>query len=270
MFVSLGAPQLEHVYRTLMFIATEPAKGKKTEQDVIDENWKVFAKRDVKDVKGEKLHYYKDWNTPNSTVADLLTKKDGDCLAWTKLWIDVLAANNITEKDNYVVLSSTYGGMFLVNDWTFKGNGTSGNKDAPYINTFADNKTTDFYQQNATTKNWEFVWGDKVEVADVAGVPGQNTANPRSIFGGHVVAIVKGKVYDASYGLIFDVLAKWDAASVAGNAAFEDRGNAPNHDYAMHFKKAVEGKASTYKSLSYTYLKAQLADKREFAPPPRG
>jgi hypothetical protein len=53
------------------------------------------------------------------------------------------------------------------------------------------------------------------EVSDTAGIDGQGTSNPASLFGNHQV-MISGEYYDPSYGLKHADLATIDATSIDG------------------------------------------------------
>lgn len=53
-------------------------------------------------------------------------------------------------------------------------------------------------------------------MTDLAGVPGQNTTNPKSMFNWHGLVEVGTKVYDPSYGNVFNSMQEWEDDSVAG------------------------------------------------------
>ena len=88
----------------------------------------------------------------------------------------------------------------------------------PYKTQLADPKITNGYQkQDPTTKVWSYSWGATAEITDRVGTPGQGeNANPRAMFTNHVVATFNGVIYDASYGLKYDTVDKWEEGAVAG------------------------------------------------------
>jgi hypothetical protein len=67
--------------------------------------------------------------------------------------------------------------------------------------------------------SWSYDFTAKSQVTDLAGVGGQNTANPVANFTAHFVAVVDGVWYDVSYGNKYQGTqnhADWETASVDG------------------------------------------------------
>jgi hypothetical protein len=133
--------------------------------------------------------------TGNTTVRPLLAHGDGQCTAWDELFLDMLLVNGIFEQKDWVsVVPEKSDEGFLVNNWHFSGDGTSGNKSYPYLD----------------------VLGKHYEVVKHLGAPGQNSPDPLSVFGNHVIVFINGTYYDPSYAETFTNIRQMTAKVVAG------------------------------------------------------
>jgi hypothetical protein len=192
--------------------ANEPA--------IVSNTWKLFAGRAVRqfsptaplsdgtehrrpltyygtpasatDPTGQQFRFF-DY-TFNATVPQLLADGDGQCAAWARLFLDMLLVDGIYQENDTVTVIPQESKGFLVNNWNFIGNGTSGNPNYPYLDEP----------------------GKLYEVTKQPGVPGQNSPDPLSFFGNHVVAHINGTYYDPSYGETFANLRQMTANVVAG------------------------------------------------------
>ena len=140
----------------------------------------------------------------------------------------------------------------LIKTWEFTGAGTANvtinNVVYEYQNTLDDptrNPNSPLYPEGVasfTRKTadgvWEYYWGATIEVADKPGLPGQNTANPKSHFGDHRIVKIDGKYYDPSYGTQFATLQAWEDASVMG---FYTIGELPDNNVRLVFRKNPVG-----------------------------
>jgi hypothetical protein len=132
--------------------------------------------------------------TFNAIVPKLLADGDGQCGAWARLFLDMLLVSGIFETDDYVTVIPQKSEGFLVNNWNFIGGGKSGNPNYPYLDEP----------------------GKPYEVTKQPGLPGQNSPDPLSVFGNHVIARIDGTYYDPSYGETYANLRQMTAKDVAG------------------------------------------------------
>jgi hypothetical protein len=187
---------------------------------IVSNTWKLFSGRAVRQFSltapfsdgtehGRPLAYYgtlastsdpteqqltMDGYTNNSTVRELLADGDAQCTAWARLFLDMLLVSGIVQKDDFVIVKPQDSNGFLVNNWNFIGAGTSGNPNYPYLD----------------------VPGKHYDVTKQPGVSGQNSPDPLSLFGNHVIALINGIYYDPSYGRTYRDFAQMTAEDVAG------------------------------------------------------
>jgi hypothetical protein len=248
MYVTLETPQLDTIYHTVVWISTQNAPKAKTPEEVTAGTWGKFAGRAVTSEKGKKLHYYKDWDVASGTTARLLELSDGQCMAWTRFFLDSLAAQGIVTTNNYVEITPfrnpfpselNRAHYLVVNSWTTFGTGTSGNATFPYRNALVDPTDNAGYEFKKPDGTWEYRWGMLEEASDRVGLPGQNTTNPRAMFTDHVFANMFGKIYDPSYGIsTTNTLMAWEEVALFGVAATTYLTQAPA-TFAIDFRPAT-------------------------------
>jgi hypothetical protein len=232
---------------TVEALGTKGAAGAKTDDDKINGIWNLFkapaggAPPQVKRKDGTVLTYYGSWTVsidiaakndataPAQTTASLIKYGDGDCVSWTRLFLDVLASQGIKQKDNFYVINSKTAGEFLyVQNWAVTPAGNKGsNTDAatkamyPYVNTFpitgaysVDPKTP----AGAAVKQYVWKWTTN-DITKNAGIAGQGNPNPLAAFINHVVAqVTVGGVtqfFDPSYGTTYASVNAFETSSVA-------------------------------------------------------
>jgi hypothetical protein len=104
---------------------------------------------------------------------------------------------------------------FLVKAWEYRGTGTSGNIDYPFINYFDLNS----YEPPYLTSG-KYRWTGTPEVErtpdDANNLGGQNNNKPPANFYIHQVVEYNGRIYDPSYGKSFDNIEKWKEQCVDG------------------------------------------------------
>ena len=209
-YITLDDP-LTDVYYTLVHLGCKNADGAMTASNTTEAIWNEFTDRDVRRVDGVQLTYYASYTCGNVNTADLLKYGDGQCGAWASIFIDMRKVQGIDDTDEYVIfrpipplgIPQDYVG-FLVKNWTFTGNGSSGHATHPYLN------LPDSPLVGATSYNWKFA-----EVNDATGIPGQGNANPASLFNNHQV-VISGRYYDPSYGVQHASLQDIDDNAIEG------------------------------------------------------
>lgn len=215
-------------FESLIYMGSEGAQGKKTEQDTIDGAWRQFASRTAGG-KNEALRYYDPWSGPTltETTLGLLGTNNGNCTAFARLWIDILAVQGITRPaDNFVVWHAPGEHIFIAN-WVDHFDGFPGSSTLPgyeYVNEFAD--AIWIKQDPATGKFYYDFKFLAEEVSDLPGVAGQNSADPASLFENHVVAKFDNKFYDPSYGNIYNSSEEFENSMVV----FLGKQGGPNND----------------------------------------
>ena len=179
------------------------------------------------------------------------------CAAWTTFFLDVLAVQEITALNNYVIINPKVGGgtSLVIAEWGFTGAGTSGVAGFPYRNTLLTPKLPNSYEKKQANGTWIYEWGATEEVKDKPGIKGQGTDNPRAMFTGHIVAQIGGKIYDPSYGLKFNTLQDLEDTEVVGFGDLDylviDPANSTNNTYIWRFKKNPAGEDVVVRTKTY-------------------
>lgn len=205
-YITLGSPATTTIYHTLAQIGCQNAKGQNAEAQTIVKVWGAFTGRDVRRIDGTRLTYYADYTTTNVTTASLLTNGDGQCGAWAKLFLDMLKVQGIDQANEYIIFQPMNSSGFLVKNWNIPAaGGISGVPGYPFLNV-QDNPLV-----GKTSYNFKYA-----QVTDQAGIPGQGTANPASLFGNHQIVKLDGIYYDPSYGVTYANFAAIKGAAIDG------------------------------------------------------
>jgi hypothetical protein len=245
--VTLDTPAISPVYNTPLFLsvpisAVVPAADEAT---LIAQTWKNFqtlkiTTKHIKDMdSGKPLTYYSDWAATATTATSLLEKLDGQCSAFTDLFMMALkeAGVRTTPLKEERVLPITFNERMLIKNWSFAGDGSSGDMKYPFVNTLTDptKNPADYpngigcYSFFYLVAGYTYSWGAVSEVTDQNGVNGQNTSNPKADFGVHFLVSINGRFYDPSYGADYATLRDWKNASVAGFAIPAQVPNSPGN-----------------------------------------
>ena len=199
-------------YLTVIDIACKSADGATTDDEMINLVWAEFTDHNVLRADGVPMGYYKELFSPNVTLGTLIKYADGECYTWAQLFLATLKMHGFSQPNNYMNITADYSpsgcgsiSRFLVKDWTF---GTPSNDcaDMPYVNVYAP----EYYDADTA-----YIY-DYAEVNDEVGVMGQNAPNPASSFSNHQIAIVNGKYYDASYGVLFETFDEIKYGALSG------------------------------------------------------
>ena len=214
-YVTLGNP-LTTVFHTLAHLGCMNADGENTATGCTEKIWSEFTDRDVRRVDNVQLTYYASYLCTNISTADLLKHGDGQCGSWARFFIDMRKVQGIDEQDEYVIFKPIYDDGFIVKNWSFTGNGTSGHPTHPYINFFSNYDAL----YGSTSYNWLFA-----EVNDENGIQGQGNTNPASMFNNHQV-VISGQYYDPSYGIKYanmqEIDDSIDGFYIQGDGAFDE------------------------------------------------
>jgi hypothetical protein len=227
MLTKAGIPIISR-QETLFDIGCRNADGESTPVAATAKIWSEFTDRIVRKVdpgtglpNGIQMTYYANFNPLDAngvgvhTAPQLLATKDGQCGAWAELLIRIRQIQGINDQDEYLTIrASDQNEGIAIKNWTFTGNGTSGNATYPYLNICPLGQGSIEASWNAvrgtTSYNWAYA-----EVNDAAGVEGQGTQNPASLFDNHQV-MMGGQLYDPSYGTVHPTLPDMDSNAVDG------------------------------------------------------
>jgi hypothetical protein len=219
-YVTLDRPQISPLYHTIVDVGTRRAIGATTTDEVIDRVWADFADLRVFQVPRAKdgsgistpsrlLTYYGDPDTLNTYPWELLRDGDGQCAAWTDLFLEVLAANGIVDGEILKITARGPHEGLLIRNWdfpAFPGGGLSGDPRYPYLY----DATFLVGILPPTVRPWS-------ELVDLDGMSAQGTSNPKSHFlSHHRVAFINGTYYDPSYGKMYTGLDDMEEQVIAG------------------------------------------------------
>lgn len=167
-------------FETLLYIGCKYANGDTNHNALVNAVKQHFSTRSVQRSDGEPMKYYGQWTNGNlaSKTDELLASLDGMCMAWTRLFLDVLKMQGLWEDENYIVVKARNSDGFFVKTWeTDITIGTSDNPLYPFKNV----KGVPFYTGNQY--NWQYA-----EVSLSQALASQNNSNPQSDFGQHIFA----------------------------------------------------------------------------------
>jgi hypothetical protein len=242
LYVTLADPLNAVVWETVLHISCTAARSETTVANTEDEVWTDgnFDGRDVRRKDGAQMGYYVDYtNGIAGKCWELIKQLDGECSTWASLYLECLRVHGIDNPNEYVHLVPSRpieraNGGFLVNNWEFIGNGTSGNTDYPYMNIIGAAGTV-----FPTATGYPFK--GTPEVVDKNGIPGQKNANPASMFGNHQMTLIQSEYRDPSYGAVFagadDVerATAVDDGAITGYYIYEERkGNEADLDIDLN------------------------------------
>jgi hypothetical protein len=215
LYVTKSAPMTESGdfkwWRTVFDLSCRNAAGEAADAAIISSIWADFKDQVLLNWNGDSLSYYKDWWSPNTTLAALLQYRDAECYSFAKIFIAAIKIQGIVTTGNYINVEAkwTYycGGnatnQMLVKNWQF--NTPSGScPDFPYVNSFNTLHSGNVYQ---------FIQED---VSEAYGTPGQCNENPPAYFNNHQIVKINGRYYDPSYGNDFAKIEDWMNGSLAG------------------------------------------------------
>lgn len=192
-------------FHTVLELSCKNAKRESTDTGIISKCWNEFTDQVVLNHKGDSLHYYKTFNTSNTSLPGLLRYRNAQCYTFAQLFASMVKVQGVSRTNNYIYItpqskSSPCGGTinrFLVRNWNF---GVKSDAAAcpsfPYRNTYSGSYIT--------PSGYVFTAAD---VSDRIGVSGACNKNPSSFFNNHQITKFDGVYYDACYGMKFSSLA---------------------------------------------------------------
>lgn len=211
--------RVEHLY----FICSK-ANGASNEKEIVDIIWAVFAGRALHlrmfrpSEEAIPFTYYRTARSgytggiiDGEPVVLASGKKiiDGQCGAFTDLLSRALLAQGI--KHYFITVEPKEGSGFLVNDWNFLKQTSTGTY--PYLNIFKSASKNPRSEGNIYN-NW--VSGKPLAISDSPGIKGQNIENPYSDFENHFLLKIGAEYFDPSYGTRHKAIEDWAKASIAG------------------------------------------------------
>ena len=202
-------------FHTLFDISCRYGKGS-SDLELIDGVWEHFTGKQVKRADGQPLKYYGQWSggTLASKTSELLQNKDGMCMAWTRLLLDILKVQGFREEDNFISVQAYESSGFFIKEWqSISTQGSYHNTPYPYKNISGN----PFYNSN-NTYNWEYS-----EVTLKKPSLSQNNNNPQSDFSSHIFAKIKDVFYDPSYGLTYGMPTTVSLTSYQYPGTFEEK-----------------------------------------------
>jgi len=240
LYVSAAEHRTAAMFLTVVDVAVRYNTGRTASQEssIIAGSWNYFAPKNAVriDDTAEDRKLLKYWGAgpetwfrpiqvfglgtpPNYDTASLLEDLDGRCEAWASFFLDVLAVNGVVADAalgegltivrplSYQVgrgfLSKEH---FLIHNAIFQGVGQSGDPQSPYLR---DGRISD--------DPFGVVGIDFSDVTRGTGLAAQNNLEPTAdIFANHALVDLNGKIYDPSYGRMYDDLPEWEAQAVAG------------------------------------------------------
>ena len=227
MYVTLDTPFGQR-YETMYHTAVPPALGLSTSEDAIDAIWSLFMTRTVPNKSGQTMGYYRGVLCSNSfpvtTAAKLIEETNGQCNAWVEFFQGCLGIHAIGSFRYEAVLVQVGGqrcqGLhdagFLINNHQFTAQST-GCLTYPYLYNHPCPGIMTFMGP-ALIAQWL-----TPGVMDIAGIAGQDNADPASVFANHfIVRVGNNKWYDPSYGTPswtgteLTAASTWTAPAVSG------------------------------------------------------
>jgi hypothetical protein len=178
-YVTLDDPKTPLRQETLFELGCRNADSVMDQNMARDRIYAEFTDRVVKRVDGKQMTYWlNEVTAPHFVETDMILANptgDGNCQAWSALLRDVLRLQGI-EANRIMVwpIHSPVQGGVLVKNWTFTGNGGSGDSEFPY------------------TYLIDAIPGTRI--------PAQGNSNSPPWFNGHWITESAGAYYDPSYG----------------------------------------------------------------------
>ncbi|MFW6020200.1 MAG: hypothetical protein ACOCPM_06425, partial [Bacteroidales bacterium] len=215
LYMTLNKPS-DYAYfdEQLLYFGCKQTNGLKNDQEVIDNIWSKF-KIDYNQKPYGNL-YQKDFNPNRGDVrigyytpgvihgnwSEAINSASGTCVAFADLFAYTLKLQGISAERSYYECTGEDKG-FLIKQWNYLEQGTSGDKDYPYQNAFEE--------EPFNPSNGKYHWVGAPDVDRITGgernAAGQNNQNPLANFSSHSMVQVggeNGKIYDPSYGVVYD------------------------------------------------------------------
>jgi len=243
-YVTLDDPQGVR-YHTLLHLGCKNAEGMTAEEDVFSAIWDEFTDLQVRRVDDTTLTYYADKFCQNTTLSQLLTNYDGQCLAWCELLKAINDMHGISELTEISVFPAAYttynnstssafevsyenNGM-LIKKWSISGPSPHADldlnsnwiedcdEDQFSTNIFYGTQRKHFFPPHQDLFDSDNLEGVETIITVSPSLYGQGNVVPGlQMFDTHYLIKRNGKYYDPSYGVSFNSLLEWEDASVDG------------------------------------------------------
>ena len=171
-------------YETVLHIGCTNANGKSDDQQIVSSIWNEFT--DCSVIRKGGLDPMTYWGSAafDSTYSrqqgtrQLLRLNGGRCGDWAPFFCDLLAVHGIALQKKVIYIQYESVG-FLVKNWKFESEGTSGNSIFPFLQT---------------------------EYTKCYGIPGQGNDNPKAYFTNHALVWSPNMktLFDPSYGSLIE------------------------------------------------------------------
>jgi len=216
------------LYHTVVHLACSAGHAT-NEAQAVSNSWSQLAGHNFKTWDDQTLYYYHyrdgaGFSGTPTTVGELLSTSNGNCVAWMELFRNALSVNGVTSDRIWIESPVSIG--FLVKDWT--DDGTPIYTNTPPYNWQLRLPTNAFTMVPAPTSS---VYGD---LTSLTNLPGQNSSPPsEKFFGNHRIARYDNVYYDPSYGVIFSSSNDFYSVAVYGCAHDEGDSTASNGIYRV-------------------------------------
>lgn len=183
MYVTYLKPLDDKSRHTSFHLGSVPANGDGSLIEVVNDAWGAFVGLAVDRRDGGRMTYYGDPMSPPSSLKSLLQGRDGECTAWSVLFLDVLAAQGIDTEVKVFSATNNAEGMLVNNYSGFEQEGAFEKAGAVYgVAGVADYSN---YTHLGRVVDPRIVAGDIVDQTGIVG-QGPNSA-PTSYFNFHAI-----------------------------------------------------------------------------------
>jgi len=217
-YVTLADPVVTPLYHTLVEIGSDAASGETTEDGVILRVWDYFKTLAVSKQEdtifvgalqiadaGYPIKFWADYTTASGSTQAALNNRKAACEGLSNLFVDILKAQGIDRPDEMVSISTP----IVTQSWETNGaqvEGTNGPVDVIVFGSVPDSpNVNDQLDAMFGEDRDHYELSPHSQLKNVAGVPAQNSADPRSDFANHVWLsfVINGETrwFDPSYGV---------------------------------------------------------------------
>lgn len=237
-YLTFGKPEINLLFETVMEYGSRSAKGADKKETVRDRIWEEFSVYDATRKDGKALGYYRNWNTTSANTLQLLATLDGQCTSWADFLNKCLDAQGLGMGIVRKIVPTESGKFFLVKNWKFPAK-------LPFdgVSTYPKPPKFGMVYPDEDGENQRYLWSSEV-VSDQPGIPGQNSANPTSLFNNHVVVKIGAEYYDPSYGVIHKGLMEIQDGALDGfyTPKIDETANPPKTTFKFEHKQRPKEK----------------------------
>ena len=208
-----------------------------TEREIFDKIWEKFTAHDMYKRNGDLLGYWgrkvfesdlKGEFAKTFTLEYLLDIGSGRCQAWAELMYHALKLHGLEDiKFKIYGIVPMYRNRFLINNYEynpeFRDSLLLEMRNVSY--TEATQEGIDYakslllkYNSGTYVLDTDYNSGKEIEnrIRDLVGLRAKGERDPISIFSNHAIVMHNAKIYDPSYGVVYDNLHEWQKNVVAG------------------------------------------------------